>query len=305
MLSGHPAAVAACYQCKGVVDELIRVRGPMLLSYVLLFGLIAFVPFLATTLRRATIGRHARDDLPWAVVGVAVQGVIQGALVLVWTNAYPPLIRPIFTWVGSTPTIDVIQPVQAQGMVLVVLAVLGGAGRTLAEALAPRVSPSAAAAISARQLRIVRAMPARARLLPLWLSASLGAAFLTLLMAGVIGSWLEAALLFAVFTVSSLLRRFVRGLPAWAALMRRIPLVLRLAAGAGASYVIAIVVLRISSEQQSFFPLVISTALSVLVLALLLPAFPSFSTKNEDGNTQAPQATTVAPLPPTSSGPSQ
>jgi hypothetical protein len=275
VLSGHSASAAACYQCNGLVDELIRVREPMLLSYVLLFGLIAFVPFLATTLRRATVGRHPSGDLAWAALGVAVQAVVQGALVFVWTNAYPPLIRPIFTWVGSSPTIEVIAPVQTQGMVLVALGVFGGAGRALLETLVPRFSPGAAAAIATRQLRVVRAMPARAPRVAFWLSAPLGGAFLTLLTAGVIGSWLEAVLLFTVFTASFLLRRVVWRVPVWADLMRRIPLVVRLAAGAVASYAIATLVLQISSEQTSFFPLVISTALSVLVIALLLPASPT------------------------------
>src|SRR2546423_11634303 len=107
----------------------------MLLSYVLLFGLIVFAPFLATTLRRVPTGRLDDGSPSWLVLRAALQGVLQGTLVLVWTNAYPPLIRPIFTWVGSSPNIQVIQPVQGQGGILVALGVLGAIGRTLVEAV--------------------------------------------------------------------------------------------------------------------------------------------------------------------------
>jgi hypothetical protein len=272
VLSRHPQASESCFLCVGVLNDIIRIREPMVLSYVLLLALIVFVPFMATTLRRVTLGRWDSGAGPWLIVRAGLQALIQGLLVLVWTNAYPPLIRPFFTWRGYFPDLPSITSVQVNGGVLVGLGIAGGLGRVLLEAWANRSQVGAAEAIRSRLAHIVGTVPRTWSRLPLVLSAAIRGALLTLLIAGLIDGWLEAALVFAVFAGSIVLRRALLRVPMWTELITRVPLVARLLIGAAASYGITTLVLENTSEQVAFYPVVISIAASVVVMALLLPS---------------------------------
>ena len=51
----------------------------------------------------------------------------------IWVSSAPLLIRPVFVWAGSSPTVDAVAPLQEQGIWLVNVLALGAIGRVLLE----------------------------------------------------------------------------------------------------------------------------------------------------------------------------
>src|SRR5207247_1743410 len=116
-------------------------RAGLLPTYLLLAVLLVVIPTTARELARASLPRIralAGLRLPLEVVLAAA---LLAALTYAWTQSAPILIRPAYTWRGSLPSIDAIQPVQATGWFLVFLAVLVGGARPLLQLAAQRRDP--------------------------------------------------------------------------------------------------------------------------------------------------------------------
>lgn len=258
-----------CFDCNLAVD-FARVREPMLLSYVLLAGLVVLVPFVAGTLRHQVLGRIEAAIRPSVIPRAVGQAISQGLLVMLWTTVFPPLIRPFFSWTGASPDTVAIRSVQVDGWVLIVLGAAAGACRILVESWASSRAERAAALRSCHA-RVNHVLPHRWPRLPLIVRAPLTGALVTLLVAGVIDDWLGAALLFVVFSLSVALRSAVGRVAPWSRLMNRVPLAIRLAVGAVASYLIGLAVVGAAGIGESFFPIVAASALAMPVMVLLLP----------------------------------
>jgi hypothetical protein len=234
-----------------------------------------------------------------------LQAAIQGALVYVWTQAVPTLIRPVYTWQDTFPIIpvDAIQPLQKEWLSLVLLAIFLGAIRMGLEYFALRSStfPQHAGRLQAA-LKPLLLERRRRRLLPIWVSIAFKAAFFTLILSGIISTWVEAIFLAAILAFIMVEREII--LPKfkrWTRWISRVPIIIRLAICAAITYYIGSQILvavwnnqfappsspcfalgfipceMILSSSNTFLPIVFSLIFSLIISSIILPRQPERS----------------------------
>jgi hypothetical protein len=113
------------------LDTFIRIGVPLFISYALLALLLVAIPLAAHGLRRQTVSRLKLPRVAVMSIAAGVEAVIQAALVFIWVQATPSLIRPLYVWQGRNPPADAIQPLQRQGWILVALAAFISVIRTI------------------------------------------------------------------------------------------------------------------------------------------------------------------------------
>lgn len=107
----------------GLLGNLAHKRIPLLVTYLLLGVAVVVLPRTARTIVLA-VGRFRRIPAPAAwTLGTALCAVLVWVGVDAWAAAAPTLVRPIFTWAGSTPTTQAVQPLQAHAGQLTAAAV--------------------------------------------------------------------------------------------------------------------------------------------------------------------------------------
>src|SRR5215208_1722447 len=254
-----------------VLEQFVHVRVPLLIAYVLLAMLLVFIPLLSPWLRRQVLTHLHVPRIPRIVINTTLQAILQAVLVYVWVQAVPTLIRPVYTWQGGTPPIEAIQPLQQNGWVLVILAGLVGAMRMV---LQYRAFGQHAVVQRAAQLRTAlrESAPVR-RELPLGIGVLLKAAFLTLLLSGLLTTWLQAIGLAVAWALIMLWRETVLPrLDGWLRLVSRVPLVIRLALSALISYFLGLQIVGAPWDGTStFLPIIIAMVISLAVCSLLTP----------------------------------
>jgi hypothetical protein len=298
-------------------NELLDNRAPLIVAYLLLALLLILIPFVASALRRQTVGRIDKKKYrkKGIVLNVVLQAAIQAALVYVWTQAVPTLIRPVYTWQGiyAVPPSYAIQPLQQEWLSLVLLAIFLGAIRMAPEYLALRSStfPQHARRLQAAlDPLILERRRRRRRLLPIWVSIPFKAAFFTLILSGIISTWVEALFLAAILAFimverEIILPKFTR----WTRWISRVPIIIRLAICAAITYYIGSQILvavwnsqfapfsscfalgfipceRISSTSNSFLPIVVSMIFSLIIASIILPRQPERSEVRSDQRKQ-------------------
>lgn len=92
-----------------------------LVSFWLLFLLVVAIPVMSRAIVASTLGSTQPADRRLRVTLAFGSGALTaGALLFVWTQAVPYLIRPVFVWsVLYLPTDPAIMPVQRQGLTIV------------------------------------------------------------------------------------------------------------------------------------------------------------------------------------------
>jgi hypothetical protein len=244
---------------------LLRARLPLLLSYVLLAQLLVTIPLVAATIRRGMPARLRRGR---AILGYGLGLVVLGALVYLWTQAVPTLIRPVFTWESQPQPIEAFKPLQELGWVLVFLGVAAMAVRIVVETVARRDVAIREARV---QLAIARAAPVGGLVLSP-VRAAFRAALTALLLAGIVDNPFEGVVLLGVLFVLFWARDLIQTvLPAWVRLVSRIPVLLRLAAGIALSSAIATQSVNLFWASDTFFPILLSVLLSLGIFAILIP----------------------------------
>jgi hypothetical protein len=286
-------------------NELLDNRAPLIVAYLLLALLLILIPFVASALRRQTVGRIDKKKYhkKGIVLNVVLQAAIQGALVYVWTQAVPTLIRPVYTWQGiyAVPPSYAIQPLQQEWLSLVLLAIFLGAIRMAPEYLALRSStfPQHARRLQAALDPLILERGRRRRLLPIWVSIPFKAAFFTLILSGIISTWVEALFLAAILAFIMVEREII--LPKfkrWTRWISRVPIIIRLAICAAITYYIGSQILvalwnnqfappsspcialgfipceMILSSSNTFLPIVFSLIFSLIISSIILPRQP-------------------------------
>lgn len=271
------------------VRQLVYARAPLLIIYLLLSMLLVFIPLMSRGLCVQTLSRFPRGGNIVNVAAVVLQALVQGALVWVWANTVPTLIRPVYTWRGDIPTVEVMSPLQEHGWVLIVLATLCGAARVVLER---RWLPRPVVARRAKSLGDVLKGAATRRPLPAVVAVSLKVVLTTFILAGTLGTWLDALALAFVLAFMLLARQYVVGrLQAWTQLVSRLPLLLRLAVGTVINYYVATQIITLMWDSTSTFrPIVVSVVISLAVLLLLLPDVGTQVRSKLTGTGQAPVA---------------
>jgi hypothetical protein len=238
----------------------------LLPTYLLLAMLVVVIPQTVRSLVRASTPRARRLSGLRKAMEVVLSCVLYAALVYVWTQAAPILVRPAYTWAGYTPATEAIQPVQATGWFLVFLAALAGAARPVLQLAAERRMPASGA--QAAPMRRPSASPV----------ASLGgsalqAAFTVVLLAGALEGLLDALVAWVVLTAILAGRRLLAGrIGGYVALAARVPILARVVGAAALSFLLSRTVLDLTfTATPSFRPVVLAAVLSLVVFTVLLP----------------------------------
>jgi hypothetical protein len=230
-----------------------------------LLGLLALNPLLANGVR-LRIQRRFGSSRGRRIAAFVAGGLLQGALAFLWAQAAAFLVRPVWSFSGNTPDTASIQPLQSGALPLVIATLVGVAARAwLTLAASDRTVPA--------DEHVVRFAAPRA--LPWPVVAALQALFFTILLSGLIGSVIEAALIWLVLAAIAALRiRIVPNLTQYVRLIGRIPLLVRLAVCCGLAYLMAFLLVApaIGRGTASFLPMVGAVLPPLILAALLLPA---------------------------------
>lgn len=253
-------------------EALIYVRAPLLISYLLLGMLLVIIPWASSLLRRRTVPRMHTGRPVRMIADSLVQGAVAAGLTFVWVESAPTLIRPVFTWQGSSPPIEAIRPLQQDGAYLIVVAALVNMARIAVEY---RVSQDRRTLkrLAGLNIRLARVQPAIPLKLPPMASTVFKCVTITFLLSGILTDWLDA-ILFAIASVAILIARplVLKPSSVLARRVTRVPVLLRIIAGVVASYLIANLVMQAMWNSTSTFrPVTISIVASMLVFAFLLP----------------------------------
>jgi hypothetical protein len=255
-----------------VADQLLRGRLPLLIVYVLLAGLVLYAPLTSRFLRVGSLTRLRGGGAAATWTRALLQGAIHGALVFTWTQAAPTLLRPVYTWQGDVPTQAVMNPLQARGVVLALLGAAFAIARVVLESRAVR-APGAARRAMERQRAFAKAALAPARGLPVWLRVPLRTAFTTFMLAGVLATWFDAVVFAAVVAVIMTMREtMIPRMGAWTALVGKVPLLARLAAGVALGWLLTTWIIgALWDVTQTFRPIMITVAINLVIFLLLIP----------------------------------
>ena len=261
------------------IQSFLYLHVAQLISYVL-FLLLVITPtlsakYLVPRLRGLT-------ELASTQLKAGILMIIQGTIVYSWTLSAPLLIRVFWAWTDDQPPLSAAYYLQEQGGWVVVVAVLGVAVREWLS-YQTRRNPVVTERIArqASALRVADTRPAFSRQLPSYIRAILAATLSTLLISGFIPSLFWGVILF-LFLAFILVARMTL-LPSlaiwqqWVGLIAHIPVLVRLAAGAFISYILAQVIISFYWNQpmmdprESFVPVLIGVGLSLLVMTALVP----------------------------------
>jgi hypothetical protein len=269
LLGGTPATLA--FDVDGPVDRALLVVA-LLIAYAALGMLAAGIPLAVQGLRAQAPWAAATGDAR-ALPDIALGALLSGALVFVYVQALPMLVRPVFTWQGDSPVVEAVAPVQQYAWLLALAALIVAALRVLAEHGAvllgyPEIERRAAA-LDARQASSQwERTPAPVRVL---LAAGLG----TLTLSGMVTAWPEAFVLFSGLVMVNGLRTLApRLVPAWPRLIERIPVLVRLPVAVVLGLVLSAQLLAGQLRGTSFLPLIWALLLSLLCFAVLFPHPP-------------------------------
>ena len=256
----------------------LQVRLPQVIEYSLLGLLTAMTPVLTKTL---LVQLTPPDAIPRPVrFGFAVLGhvALTCAIVYLWIQIVPVLIRPVFTWQGSAPTNVAVAPLQHSGMALVVAAGCASLVRMALQGMTAfqgvygeRLDALEAELAAAEPVQpLVDRLPALARIAGRTLWA-------LLLLAGMLQFWLDALLLAGIIMVLQVARERLVPVPLgpWPRFIERVPLLFRFLVGFAIIYFISDAVLAAQLRATNTFrPIVILVGLSLVLFFLLAPGLP-------------------------------
>jgi|GEM_PF-2268097 len=237
---GHPVWTLSGYPFTNetIVEQVIRTRMPLIISYLLLLIPALAVPRLGKILvLRTGRARRLPPQLAW-VLATPVTLVVAWIGVRSWVAAAPTLLRPYFFWVGAQPTVEAIVNLQEHGQALVGPAVAATLARQLLlgafvyiPALSRRLD-----LLAARAFQGVGSVPrgaskrggSKLRIVLVDVASSFASA---LVLAGIVESLPMWLLIFGAFLLVRLVRSRVirvRRLERWRIAVARVPAPLRL-----------------------------------------------------------------------------
>ncbi len=261
-----------------VYDRLIHTFLPHLVSYVLLASLLIGTPLLALLARGSVRGLLSRSGTGTReTAGALAAGLVAAVQAGLWTQAFPLLVRPLWTWhrTGELPPAAEIVPVQQHMVLFAAVAFAAAAAWSVAAhaciaRIAGRVPQPAAAAPRAGRpggsLGHARA-------------AILKALLLTLLLGGLVPGLVHGVAAFVALATAFWLQTAV--LPQHARWWtERVPAAIRVAIAVAVSWTVAYVIGSSAYVDSSgsrrvvatdFGPLLFASVGAITVMALLLP----------------------------------
>lgn len=256
------------------LERLFEVTVPSVLSYVLLGFLTVLLPMTVLGVRMMVINMRWLPRMLVPVAEFVAAAVAAGFGAYVWSKTVPLLIRPVFVWPGGVPDVDAIEPLQQTGWLLVLFVAMAAVGRVALERKAMVGKTATFSQILWAGLGAQLAKGPRRGVAGL-VMVGLGAAGTTLLLSGIIGSYLEAFVVLMFFAALLFIRFFLVtvGAPV-VGVLAKVPYLIRFGAGLVVGYLVARVVIGFFWESTtSFLPVLASACVAVAVMTLLtLPA---------------------------------
>jgi hypothetical protein len=265
---------------------LLHIDVALIDSYLILAGLLVVAPLVAIAAGRQS-RRLLRSGRTGEVIGLTVAAVIHAVLGYFWAQSTAFLIRPLWSFVGSTPDIGSISPLQQDagwlGLVAAA-AVMARAALTLRAVPTIRANRSAARAggpiangpvVTQAGQPFVRFTMDKPR--PWVVGVLIRAALFTFLLAGLLASWSGALLLFAVLAgLGAVQYGVIPRWPGYLRMMTRIPLLVRVVTCCLIGYVMSSAVVQpaLDAGEASFVPMLTAVVPPLLAAALLLPGQP-------------------------------
>ena len=120
---------------QSVIEQLIRARVPLIISYLLMAVAVIVIPRLGKNIALG-IGQWRRvpTDLAW-LVSTPVVIIVSWLGLRTWAAMAPTLMRPYFVWRGGAPTVEAIQVFQGQTSQLVAAGVAATVARQVLNAV--------------------------------------------------------------------------------------------------------------------------------------------------------------------------
>jgi hypothetical protein len=245
---------------------------PLVLSYLLLAALLVITPLLASVFRLRTA--HALRTSPELAraAGLLVHAAVAAALTYFWAQSTAFLIRPLWSYSGRVPDIDAIQPLQKGAVTFAALAFVAGLLRGAAT-IVGRTRPGVPRELAALAPAVAEQGQPWHRTLRILL-APVQAAFLTFLVSGLLSGLGEAVVLTLILTGLAYLRLLVvPRIPVYGDLIRRVPLILRVAATVGVGWLLASTWVQAAANrgERAFTSIVVTLVISLTIAAFLLP----------------------------------
>jgi hypothetical protein len=253
-------------------ERLIRVRGSLLVSYLLLAALLVGMPLAARALSAVAVsGLRPGGRLRKIVVSI-LEPLLQGAMVYSWVQVAPILIAPVFTWNNLTPPAAATAPLLDHGWILAIVAVTIAAARLFAGTWAV-AQPEIKNRLVQLQRTITTLRP-RTRW-PIWAAAITRAALMTLVLSGFFAGWLDA-LVCGVFLILIGIAQadWIGRLRLWTRLVSYAPVIVRLLLGVTIAFVVGRVIFKHrlpGLSYNNYRPLLLCLAAAMTAIALLLP----------------------------------
>ena len=262
---------------EGVFEHVIKVRIPLLIEYGLLYILMVKIPMIT----KALSAQLRFSFLPLKAsfsVAAALYVLLTGVLVYFWTQTVPVLIRPVFTWVSARPPAEATVPLQQYEWVIIFVAVVTAAIRMLLQGMtAFRSEVGKPLEQLERELKELPPVKSLGDRINPWFLAAFAALWSVLMIAGVYKSWIDPVLIGALIFVLLAVRQQLIPVPlgVWPKLMEKIPLLIRLVIGFILIKIISSAILEnMMRSTNTFRPLLLMTALSMLIIFLLTPQLP-------------------------------
>lgn len=258
---------------------------PRIITYLLLAAVVMVLPRAA---RAVVTGVGRGRSVPAPAAWALVSGLLTVMLWLgtdSWVAAAPTLVRPVFTWTGSTPTVEAMSTLQESGGVIVAAAVIATLARQVLIGWTMLPGPARERLTAAEQQgpkTAATARPGPRRQVPVAILTSLLA---TLAMAGILErAWLWVAVFLILLTIRLIHTGLITvpGLPQWQQAVSLAPAWARLIALWLLSRVI---VSGLSPDLIGSY-----TALAIFVLVSIVAVFAVFP-----GEPLPPEDTTPAP----------
>lgn len=250
---------------QNIFGGVLRIGAPSIIYYTLLALLVIYIPLLTRLLAQKSLRNTSFQNNKIMNTGLHV--FISGSLIYFWNQAYPLLIRPVWTWNGQNPTVQAIEPIQKTGWVLVLCAMLAFITYgVLKDKIRRRLLDKTELPISPfhRQVKI----PTHIRIL-------LKSVFSTFLLSGLILKWWNALLLFFIFMILYSWRAgYYLKLPSlWIQWLTPLPLLIRLTFAIVVSWVMVEPIHNAlwQHSENTFLPIVLTISLSLIMIYLVCP----------------------------------
>jgi hypothetical protein len=247
---------------------------PLVLANLLLGSLLVFVSLTARALRLQTSTDLRLKPLHSWQKDAVLHAFIQMALVWVWTQSVPPLVRPVWTWQQLIIPVDHIRPLQHYGWILALAAGFAAVARILLE---HRATSQASVLAQLRELQTSSAHVETQGIfhIPVPVSFALKAGFTTFMFSGLITRWWEALELMLLFLVFFCLRAVLAThLAVWRRATSRVSLLVRLAGASAMGALLGWPVLaRLWGQGESFQSIIVLVGFSLLMVTVMAPGY--------------------------------